>query len=318
MNKKGVFFTYMAVFLIILIVAVVSTKDKYRYREKSNAISARIKTINSFIGDFEKDLDRELFIGGYRALLSMNAYVRIIEGYVDDFDSIFTEIIVNGSMNGTSLDLMTQGAQGADITSWLTRTNEEANKLNINLDLSVKNIYVQHVTPWDVLVTLNTTVYIEDGQGLASWTFDRIYTREFSILGFEDPLYAVGTEDKVTNLINITPNSDFIDDATNDTAVLNEHLLNSYYINSTDAPSFLMRFTGNLSPSPYGIESMVNLEDLDAQGIPLLARSVVDYIYFGNATTTDKCNVTDMPDWFRIDDSSIDTYEVDRLTYNDC
>ena len=88
-NKKGVFFTFIALFIIILVVAVVTTKDTYRYRERSNAISSRVKTMNNFIQDFEEDLERELFIGGYRALISMNSYVRQIQ------DKIIL-VIVNG------------------------------------------------------------------------------------------------------------------------------------------------------------------------------------------------------------------------------
>ena len=277
--------------------------------------------MNNFIEDFEKDLDREMFIGGYRALLSMNSYIKQTEDYVDDFDAIFSDIFINGTINGTVLYLMEQGTLGASVNSWLIRINEESAKLNINVQLIANNVTVQHVSPWHIEILLNTTVNITDVKGLASWTFEKQYTKTLSILGFEDPLYIVGTEDKVTNLINITPNLDFVNETNNnDTTVLKDHLSNSYYVNVSIAPSFLMRFTGDLSASPYGIESMVNLEDLNAQNIPILARSLIDYIYFGSQVTTNYCNVSEVPEWFRIDNSNnhLEFYEVENLSKQLC
>lgn len=310
MNRKGVFFTFMAIFIMILIVAVVTTKDKYRYREKASAIAARVETMNNFISDFEKDADRELYIGGYRALLGMNSYIKESEDYIHDFDSVFREVIVNGSVNGTDIPLMSQGSQGADITSWLGRINEEAAKLNLVVSTEVNDVRVIQESPWSVKIILNLSVRISDIKDIAEWDYEKILTKEFSIIGFEDPLYIVG---RSTNLINITPDLDFVDDG--DPAVLNNHLLNSYYVSQPAAPSFLMRFAGNLTPSPYGIESMVNL--LEVPGSPL-RKSVIDYIYFSDNTTTDYCDASGMETWFRIDSSHMAFYEANDLNMTIC
>ena len=318
MASKGVFFTMIAIFVIILVIAIVSTRESYRYRERSNAIYSRVRTMNNFIDDFEKDIERGLYIGGYRALISMNSYVRLIENYVDDFDIVFTEILVNGTGNNTEMDLMNQENQGADIMSWLSRVNEEASKLNINVVMDVNDITVTHTTPWNLRVFFNITYNINDQKNIASWTINKEFSKDFSIKGFEDPVYTVETADKVTVLINQTPDTDFVNDGTNDTTVLENHISNSYYIESTTAPSFLMRFTGNLSASEFGIESIVNPVDLSAQSIPIKQRSLVDHVYFGNETTTDFCNVQNMPTWFRIDNANDDTYEVDILTKTSC
>jgi len=315
-SKKAVFFTFIAIFILILIIAVVTTRDTYRYRERSNAIASRVRTMNDFIEDFEKDLERELYIGGYRAILSMNAYVRQEEDFVNNFDTVFQEILINGSINGSSFSLMHQGAQGADIRSWLDRTNEETNKMNMIVDVIPYNVYVKHTSPWTVEIAFNATVYISDLNNLAYWEYDKLFTREILIIGFEDPLYTIGTQDKVTTLINVSDETDYVVGGNADN--LEEHLLNSFYVPSSTGPSFLMRFEGNLSDSVYGIESMVNLAKLDSQGIPIYERSVIDYVYFGVQSTSDYCNVTDMPDWFRIDDSHEVYYEVDTLTKDNC
>ena len=315
-SKKGVFFTFIALFMIILIISYVTTKEKYRYRERSSAISMRIKTMNKFIQDFEEDIDRELYIGGYRALISMNAYTRLIQGYVPEFNPIFAEILANGTANGTTMNLMKQETQGADIKSWLVRMNEESSKLNIHINMNVNKIEVIQVSPWEIEIQLNATVNISDQKNLASWNLNKIYKRQFSILGFEDPLYTVGTTDRVTNLINISPYTEFV--VAGNPSNLNDHVINSYYLSSIEAPSFLMRFSGNLSASPYGIESMIYPDEIGTQ-VAIKPRSVIDYIYFGNQTTVgDICNVTGTVSRFRIDAVHESFYEVNELNSTGC
>jgi len=159
--------------------------------------------------------------------------------------------------------------------------------------------------------------------------FGENYYQDFYILGFEDPLYTVESSDRISVLINRTPTIDFVNDATNDTTILKTHIENSYYLNSTSAPSFLMRFTGNLSPSIYGIESFVNIENWENQmGSYNPDRSIIDYLYFGNQTTTgiglDYCDYSDISsdirDWVRIDDldNHQEIYEIVDLEKVTC
>ena len=317
-GKRGFFFTFIAMFIIILIVAVVTTRNKFRYREKAFVISTRIRTMDNFITDMEDDLDRNLFIGGYRAILSLQKYIRMKEGFISDLDTIFAEIYLNGTANGTEINIMKQEGQGADFSSWLERINEESSKLNILIEFVPHQVSLTMNDPWRVLITLNLSFNIMDRKNLASWQYNKIFTKEIVILGFEDPLYTVYTDDKISNLIYFSNTTDFVNDITNDTTFLELHLNNSYYIPSTDGPSFLMRLTGNLSNSTYGIESLINLGDLQKQGLGVKNKTLVDYIYFGNKTTSDYCDIQGMPYWFRIDQGHEAVYEIDQLDRDPC
>jgi hypothetical protein len=319
MKKKAVFFTFAAIFLIIILIAIITTTNTYRYREKSTAISSRVKTMNNFLYDFDKDMNREIYIGGYRALISINSYLRQIQGFIPNFKEVFSEILLNGTANGTTMDIMQQEGQGADILSWTSRINEESSKLNVKVELEVNDVNIIQTSPWNVTIVFNATVNISDLKGIASWTFDKLYFVQFPIEGFEDPLYVVATSDKLTNVINVTPYSDYVDDLTKNPANLLDHVKESYYIASTDAPSFIMRFSGNFSASDYGIESMVDSDDYFSQYGYYLPRSAVDYIYFGNQTgIPTSCNVSGMPGWFRIDNAHMTDYEIDKLTWDSC
>ena len=318
MKKKAVFFTFIAVFIVVLLIAVSSTKTTFRYREKSESISQRVHTLNVMVDDFSKDYDRALFIAGYRGLLSMNSYVRDTQGYIGNVDDVFYEILLNGTANSSTLELMSEGVDGASLNDLLDRVNEQASNIGFIITHNVTDVHLYQESPWSVKIKIDSIIVISDIKGAAKWSSEDTRFKEISIIGFEDPLYIINTDDKVTNLINITPDYDFVFDATNDSTVLEAHLTNSFYIASNESPSFLMRYTGNMSASQFGIESMVNLEELNAQNIPLLERSVIDYIYFGTGSTSDLCNVTGMSSWFRIDEEHEEAYEVDRLESASC
>ncbi|MFH1400079.1 MAG: hypothetical protein ABIH41_01040 [Nanoarchaeota archaeon] len=110
----------------------------------------------------------------------------------------------------------------------------------------------------------------------------------------------------------------------NDTSGLQYHLNSSLYIPSRSAPSFIQRFEGDLTPSPAGIESLVNLQVLADQGVPIdNNRSVVDYLYFGLNDTANYCDIQNMefpPEyWFILDKAHSDVYQVnDTLEHDDC
>ncbi len=126
---------------------------------------------------------------------------------------------------------------------------------------------------------METDLLIKDKGDLALWNRTAVMHTYIPIENFEDPLYIVETRGLVTNQINKTPYSVFVQGG--NYSNLFSHVQNSYYINSTLAPSFLDRLKGDIdNENPNGIESLVYLPKLSLQGIPGKRKSCVDYIYF--------------------------------------
>ena len=276
--------------------------------------------MNSFISDLDKDMSRGLFISSHRSLLGLIQYVTSTGNFVDDTESRFFEVIMNGTVNG-----ITQGiVENTTFTDWQQKMQEQGRKINIDLNFAVHSITIEQTSPWQVMAELNISTIIADTTGAASWNRSSIIQARLDVMGFEDPLYAVHTQGKVLNVINRTPFTDFVDlgeqpeDA--DTTNLLQHATNSYYVAWETGPSFLMRFEGNLSSSSYGIESLINLDKLELEGITTQPRSVVDHIYWSNKSVT-SYTVQNMPSWFRMDDeynsvpdqTHLEFYEVDTL-----
>jgi hypothetical protein len=159
---------------------------------------------------------------------------------------------------------------------------------------------------------------INDSDGLASWSYTKMFSTKVPIDDLRDPLYSVNTIGKIQNTVRQANGSIFVNASNGDTSNLINHLSNSLYIASTDAPSFLMRFYNDSSASPYGIESLVDFQDFSDQDVEINnQRSVVDYLYFGTSIA-DVCNVQNMPSWFKITSSDVGKYQLTSLNWTGC
>ncbi|MBW3012103.1 hypothetical protein KY311_02880, partial [Candidatus Woesearchaeota archaeon] len=199
----------------------------------------------------------------------------------------------------------------------LSRVQYQGNKKGIVMNITVTNVTIYHVTPWVVNVTGSFVINVSDSMSTAKWGREMQSTSQINIKGFEDPLYVIYSYGRVTNFVNITPYSgDYTSgaNATFDPSNLLSHTLNSLYTNNSNAPSFLMRLENNLSSSPYGIESLVNVGFFESQGAPVYDKSVVDYIYFSNSSDPASHQINEMPNWFRLDDAHLVLYQVDGET----
>lgn len=79
---------------------------------------------------------------------------------------------------------------------------------------------------------------------------------------------------------------------------------NAYYIESQEGPSFLDRLEGKMQNTEgKGIKSIVNLEELYANDIPIKSgETLVDYLYFNAVTNTGKTVRGLKQTWFIIDE----------------
>ncbi|MFH1770229.1 MAG: hypothetical protein ABH828_01595 [archaeon] len=315
MKKKGfVYITTVTIFLII-IVSLFFIHEVYNDRSSGDSIETRIKTIDYFISDLEEDIERAAYISGFRTFIALEEYVSANGVFLDDVEQSFLEAFFNGTIGATSPPILDQST----FSQYISKVNANSNKIGINFNITVSSIELYQIDPWIVGVEINTQVNITDYKGLAEWNFDQTFLSEIPIEDLKDPLYSVKTLGRLPSFVKRTNITDFVA-ADNSTDELLSHIENSYYNASIRAPSFLMRFEGNLSNDTNGIESIVDISFLEKQEDLEIhyTRSVIDYIYFGVGVTNNKCNVQNMPSWFRIDENHVPDYEIDQLTFTDC
>ena len=317
MSKKAIFYTSAAIALTIVIIVTYSAYSSYRLSDKMDVIQTRIETVNFFIKDVEDDLNKGAFIAGFRTLLSFNQFIATNGTFLDNVNERFKESFLNGTIEKQPLSLM----KDSTFTDWANKISKEANKVDIDFNFVINDVKLNQTDPWSVDIGLNLSLDIRDKRNTSYWIRDRYLVQKISIIGFEDPLYVVNSKGRVTNTIRITNITNFV--INGNVANLLFHMNNSYYITHNDSPSFLMRFEGNLGNSTYGIESLVNLDKFQQQGLTLKDRSIVDSVYFGTKSTTN-FRVNNTPEWFKIDGTlpapgpskgeHLDVYQVRNIT----
>lgn len=305
-NKKAFLFTIL---IILLLYIFLISYGIYYIHEDKTSVKKRIETLDSFVFSVEEDLSRQLYASGFRMIFAIQTEIINTGNYIENYNSSFQELFFNGNLNGNYEDIMT----GINLNDIINTLNYKANKVSAIVDFNNVELIVSQESPWEVKFNLVGDLIISDKGNVALWNKSKGFSAYVPITGFEDPVYFVNTNGLVINKLNKTIFDYFVDGE--DVSNLNEHLVKSYYIHSNLAPSFLNRLEGNFSANENGIESFVYLPKLSNIGIPVLKKSVIDYIYFSETNPT-AYNIKGMPSWFSIDDENserLDLYGVREL-----
>lgn len=303
-NKRGIFFTSMAIIIISLFLVSLAL---YSQLSEKNTIEKRIQTMNSFVFSLENDISRQNYISGYRAILSIESYITSKGEFIADSEASMREALLSGTVQSEPINLM----EGFQIKDWNSRITDLGEKINVEANYTLQDLTISQDDPWHILIQAKINLQVRDKNNLASWNKTETINSKIDITGFEDPIYLINTNGKVTNKITKTPYTIFVQG--NDVSNLTNHSANSYYIESATAPSFLQRLEGKTTSDTQGIESLVNLRELSQQGMIIEQKSVVDYIYFSSNNPT-SYKISGMPAWFWLDTPHLSTYQVSNLT----
>ncbi len=302
-NKKAMVFTLLTIAILFVFLLSYSL---YSLGQERKTINRRMESMNSFVFSLEKDISRQGYISGYRAILATDSYITTNGTFLTNAGESIKETLMNGTIQGQNISLM----EGYRLVDWNSRIQDFGDKMNLDINYSIKNVTVNQEDPWNVNINMEINLFIKDKGNLASWNKTEIITSKIEITNFEDPLYIANTNGLVANKIN---KSGYVFSET-DLSNLSLELQNSYYIASPHGPSFLDRLEGKTTESQdgNGIESLVYLPSLSAQGITLKTKSCVDYIYFSSDNPSSH-NIQGMPGWFKLDDAHLEIYNVTGL-----
>jgi len=307
-NKKAQVFTIIGILIVSLMFV---SFEIFSLLHKRDVVKTRISTMDNFLYSLEQNLEREMYISGFRIIFLAESEITSTGKYIDVND-FFNEAFFNGTVNGQHKELL-DGATYENIT---TSLSEKAQKINVEVILTNSTINISQDNPWFIKFTITSNFTMHDKEDLASWNKQQIISASIPISDFEDPIYTVNTFARISRKINQTT---YEGNYGNGVVVTNltKHVSNNNYASNPNAPNFLKRLEGDLSANINGIESFVNLPELSAQGVPVdSSKSVIDYIYF-SASNPSNWKITGMPAWVRIDNQSahLTKYNVTGLTY---
>ncbi|MBU2561148.1 MAG: hypothetical protein KKD17_02540 [Nanoarchaeota archaeon] len=314
-NRKGIFFTLIAVSLLGIILFSYTVTYSYSLQEKSTIIETRVDTMNRFLHSVDADMENAIYISGYRAIVGLTDFVTLNGTYVSNTTDALVELFINGTVEGYNSSLMMNNT----FPHWIDKIGEKGAEIGVNLTVNITSVSVYQTSPWSVRFVVESSINLTDQTSTAEWYKEKSLYSDVSILGFEDPWYALHTNGMIIKRINQTVyDGNFT--VGNDTSNLHDHVAKTYYIAFNASPDFLMRFENNHNASIYGIESMVNKTEI-LNYCSLTASSVDTLCWRRSSAAT--WSVNDMNDTnFKIDNETndagigrIERYGVEDVIY---
>ncbi len=309
-GKKAVMFTIMSLVLVMIIMFMLGYRAKKSLTENEFIIENRVKSMDHFIDDIERDIKRGIYISGFRAIVGIEEHIATTGNYLNDTQRTFNEIMINGTINNTYISVM----NNTELSKWIDRVKEIALQTGIILDYKIINTTVFQENPWEISFALNIDMNITDISGIARWERNSTLVSKLSIVDFEDPLFIVNGKGRILRTIKPTNITTFV--TGQDTTKLLEEMQLGMYKESDSAPSFLMRFSGNLGNSSNGIESFVDLKEFEDNNLNVnVGKSIIDYIYFNTTFNPASYRINNTYNWFRLDNESehIDRYNATEV-----
>jgi hypothetical protein len=308
----------VAILLLMVIGVLFFTQSRRTGAETQAAVYERVSTIDDFLKSLEEDSKRAAYIAGFRTFIALEQYVTDTGGYVPDMDASFKEVFLTGSLGNTSFVIM----ENSSFDAYVSRVQAQALRQGIAFNATVIILSVWQVDPWNVLVNYSMAINASDVRGIARWEQEKTFTGSVPVEDIRDPVFTANTYSRLQRVVKRSDVVLFVNysENKNDTSELRRHFNNSFYLAAGRGPSVLMRFAGNFSDSPYGIESLVDTQELDAQSLTVYpTRSIVDYQYFGNSSSSaTACGIQDMPSYFKLDNASLVVYQVDSNITQTC
>jgi hypothetical protein len=302
LGKKSMFLTFISI-AIIAAAIIIFTPSDINLRKDIPVIKTRVSNVNEYVLDLENVyLERTLHASGTKTIIALTRYMTEetistgvevffsnVEGNPLYFQDVFSEVLLEGKIGGVDIDDYYPETimSGNNYDDWLSEIKTTAEStFNIGTVYGISDIRIYQTKPW--FVDVEADVSFNVSSETASWNKTATIKTEIEIEGFHDPYYLVKTGGLYKSIINksgtkfdeweVEKVKDFIKDG------------NYTHFENSQAPSFIMRFTDDMSTSDCcGIESLVNPNKLNAPYNDR-ALSYVDYKFFPSWQSPPLCS----------------------------
>ena len=278
MNKKAMFFTLIAIVMVVTIMAFFLPDAGYiSQSSKIPTVRIRVAKANNLIRNFKTDLvENELKSSGYYGVKQVLKCMQYKEQFLADYEGDFYEIMVNGTLNDNNLtyecgsDYMINKSLNYRL-NLLSEMPEEQLHIFTNFTIMDVSMYQSNETSFYKL-GLMLDYNIKMDAGIARWDTNTTLTTMIDLDEFNDPYY-IGNA-------NMTNNIDFVNTTDWTVPLVNDQIDNIRYTYSEYAPSFIMRLENNSNKSSCcGMESFINPYAMNMTTDEPWA--YVDYCFYG-------------------------------------
>jgi len=322
-TKKGIVFTLLSVILSAIILTTFFFNQQLPVDTDIGKTSIRINSINQFLKEMDTYIEHQMISTSREVFENMTYYMIYnspSSSYFPSGSGNFTTQFFSCHKYGT---LITPSGASMPCSDGLQSRLDEMDQLalsqlNIPSKMTVENMKIYQVEPWNVVFEAQITIDINDS--FAKWNLINNYTVNVSIFDLPDPTYGVNIHVNTRPFnyaLNFTTRTENVN-WTYSPSTLNIFALNKYYFAYPNGPSFLDRMQGDLSAKggPAGIVSVIipthkhyesNIPHVDYMYWTQTACSGTEYRTFDffnlSSSTTEirsEINITEDPDDYSI------------------
>ncbi len=308
-KRKSIFYSLITLVLLAPVILFITYYTQTSSAESKAVVTKTVgKELANFVDSTSVDFENALQISGKSAVVALVSQVVSNGVPVDDAQAALSSLALNSSYQGVYYSVL----ENTSLDRWQQKVESEGNAFGLNVSINVLTANVTHLDSFNLLFTASASVNASfsayDIKLFKNYNTSTIV----SILGVEDPLYALRTNGLLERSLVSAPFPHSVSEV--DNAVASE-----YYFPNADAPSFLDRLENKTILSAkyanpnavVGLETLVNLFDLSSQGLTVaLNKSVVDHYYF-NETQPQGYQLTGSTyAWLYLDAQHAGTYGV--------
>ncbi len=303
---KGIFYSLVAVLLVMpLLMLAASIVDVENSSMSSSASKAMGSKLLAFSKSVEDDLPRAVPIMAKRSIGDAIIYIDNTGNPLADSSQTLRELMTNGTIYGnvTTVDFT--------MKSWADILADKGDQYGFNTNVDV--ISIGFYSPDSYVVNVEAVVAVNISIPSAEMNLYRVYntTTSVSIVGFSDPLYTLKTNGIMKRTIAAPVT------AVSGTNSFDNAVGSGLYMRSVQGPGFMDRLEGRTSGSgkynrsAAGLESVVYLPDLQANGITIdTTKTDMDYLYFDAPYHAGSAVIGSRYSWLKIDAEHAGTYNL--------
>lgn len=191
-NKKGIFFTFMSILLVIALMLAFSSDVYITSKNRIPVVKSRIKTADNYLKSLEGAyLKRALYVSSYSAMESLTSYINQTTGLLineAELNIKFKEAVLNGTIDGSSLDNMQDNTFIYRLEE-MEEMSQDALHIETSFNKGYENIDTiifqdETTVPWQVAV--NLTLDFSINAEIALWNKTDDISIIFSIRDFKE------------------------------------------------------------------------------------------------------------------------------------
>lgn len=277
--KKGIFFTFIAIVIMTVFILVLTPQADISLQKDTQAVRTKISVIDNYVESLENSyFSTALRSSAFKSMLSLAYYMNTTGKFITNFDSAFSEVIINGTLNNVPIDSITgrkimENNTLTNLSKRIAKTAQDT--YNVNTTIIIVKVSANQTQPWevDLKLVLNLTVK----SNVAEWKRIDTVTATTSVEGLYDPYYLVNTVSRSYGKRIKQSKTQF---NKWDVTQVKAMLMNGTYVywKNPKAPGYLMRFVNSTSGSECcGIESSVDPNKIAPSDI---RASYIDYLFW--------------------------------------